>query len=81
MSIKSIVKQIKEKSLAANDDLKDATNNTRPMRQGNKRAAEELLVGLKNEYRSLLLASATYVILTGPQANELEELAKINTLV
>jgi hypothetical protein len=76
MSIQSIVKQIKEKSVIANDDLKDTTNSTRAMRQGSKKAAQEALVDLRNEYRSLLLSSATYVVLTGPQANELGEVAK-----
>lgn len=76
MNIKNLIEQIQQKSAAANDDLKDATNNTRPMREGNKRAAKEQLVDLKDQFRLLLTQTASYLIVTGPQASELATTAE-----
>lgn len=75
MNIQSVMRQIQEKTTLANDNLKDATNNTRPVREAQKRAAQEALQGLKNDCRKLLLSSAVYLVVTGPQTNELMELA------
>lgn len=76
MNLQNLSKQIKEKSLAASDDLKDATNSTRPMREGNKRAAQSALNDLNQEYRRLLLKKASYIVVSGPQAKDLEEAVK-----
>lgn len=75
MSIKSVMNQIKEKTIVANDDLKDATNNTRPMREGFKRQAKESLEDLQNEYRNLLIQSSSFLIVTGSLGKELCDLA------
>lgn len=72
MNIQNLVKQIQEKTLAANDNLEDATNSTRAMREGNRRAARESLADLKQEYRKQLLTSASYVVVSGSQSKELE---------
>jgi len=78
MNIQSLMNQIKEKTVLASDDLKSANNNTRPVREAAKKAAEESLMGLKNDYRKLLLSSAVYLVATGPQLDELVEVAKNN---
>ena len=75
MNIQQLIKQVQEKTAIANDNLADATNSTRAMRQGNKRAATEALIDLKNDYRRLLLSTAAFVIVTGPQAKEFTDLA------
>lgn len=76
MNNKNLIEQIQQKTVAANDDLKDATNNTRPMREGNKRAAKEQLVALKDQFRLLLTQTASYLIVTGPQASDLATAAE-----
>lgn len=76
MNLQSTMKQILEKTELANDDLMNCTNNTRPMREANKRAAVESLKDLKNEYRKMVLQTAVYLVVTGSQAEELGELAK-----
>jgi len=73
------MKQIQEKSTVANDNLEDATNSTRAMRQGNKRAAQDALVDLKNDYRRLMLSSSVFILSTGPHAVSLGELATSET--
>jgi len=76
MNTKNLLEQIQQKTVAANDDLKDATNNTRPMREGNKRAAKEQLVALKDQFRNVLVQTASYLIAVGPQASELATAAE-----
>lgn len=80
MNIQNLVKQIQEKNLAANDDLSDATNSTRSMREGNKRAAREALTDLKQEYRKQLLTSASYIVVNGSQSKELETAVESESL-
>lgn len=75
MTLQNIINQIVLKTATANDDLKDATNATRAMRQGNKRAAESQLEDLKNEYRRSLLSGSTFVIVTGAGSKDLVDLA------
>lgn len=73
MNLQNLAKKIQEKTLAAKDDLKDATNSTRPMREGNKKAAIVALEDLRQDYRRLLLATASYLVISGPQANNIEK--------
>lgn len=75
MNTKNLIEQIQQKTAAANDDLKSATNNTRPMREGNKRAAKEQLVALKDQFRLLLTKTASYLIVAGPQSSEFAAVA------
>jgi hypothetical protein len=81
--MKNLAQRIQEKTLAANDDLKDTTNSTRAMREGNKRAAKEALGDLRTKFSQLLLQKASYIVISGTNSQELYDLvvAEKNTLV
>lgn len=76
MSLQKLVEEVKKQKAYANDDLSNATPQTRIPREGRKRAAqmrlEELFFQYRNEIRSRILA----ILVTGDGADEFGAIAK-----
>lgn len=75
MNLKDLGKEIKTQQKIADSDP-GTEPQTRRMRLGNIMQAKEKLQGLKLEYRKQILASAIFIIATGPEAKKYASVAE-----